>query len=182
MRSRVYLAPITARDRVEFIARSRASRTFHRPWSSPATTPEAFRKLLERSRREDFEILLVRRREDDAIAGVFSLSQIFLGAFRSAYLGYYAFAPFQGLGYMREALDQILRMAFRKLRLHRLEANIQPGNSASKRLVKRAGFRREGFSPRYLKILGRWRDHERWAITVEEWATIRRSGRFHGVS
>jgi ribosomal-protein-alanine N-acetyltransferase len=68
---------------------------------------------------------------------------------------------------MREGLRLVVRHAFGALGLHRLEANIQPKNRASIRLVKRAGFTREGFSPRYLKILGRWRDHERWAITAE---------------
>jgi ribosomal-protein-alanine N-acetyltransferase len=70
---------------------------------------------------------------------------------------------------MREGLDLALREAFSRLRLHRVEANIQPGNAASIALVSRLGFEREGFSPRYLKVRGRWRDHERWAIRAELW-------------
>jgi [ribosomal protein S5]-alanine N-acetyltransferase len=66
-------------------------------------------------------------------------------------------------------MQLVLRHAFVELRLHRLEANIQPGNTASIALARRCGFEREGFSARYLKIGGRWRDHERWAIRAEQW-------------
>ena len=110
---------------------------------------------------------LVCRRDGGAIVGVVSISQIVLGAFRSAYVGYYAFAPHERQGLMREGLAAVVRFAFRSMRLHRLEANIQPGNRASIALARSCGFLREGFSPRYLKISGRWRDHERWAILAD---------------
>src|SRR5262249_23165406 len=87
----------------------------------------------------------------------------------SAYLGYYIGQRFAGRKYMSEAIELVLQVAFKKLKLHRLEANIQPGNTASIAVVRRAGFVQEGFSRRYLKIGGRWRDHERWAILVEDW-------------
>ena len=106
--------------------------------------------------------------EDGAIVGYFGLGQIYFGHFRNAYLGYYAFEPYAGRGYMREGLEMVLRHAFGSVGLHRVEANIQPENARSIALVRAAGFRKEGLSPRYLKIGGRWRDHERWAITAEE--------------
>ena len=96
-----------------------------------------------------------------------NLNEIVRGAFQSAYLGYYIGTPYAGQGYMMEALKLVIEYAFNELRLHRLEANIQPQNAASLALVKRCGFRKEGFSPRYLKIDGDWRDHERWAILVD---------------
>lgn len=111
---------------------------------------------------------LACRHEDDAIVGVFTLGQIVRGPLQSAYLGFYGFSPFEGQGYMTEAMRLVLRHAFGAMKLHRVEANIQPGNAASIALVRRCGFRLEGFSPRYLKISGRWRDHERWAILAEE--------------
>jgi ribosomal-protein-alanine N-acetyltransferase len=77
---------------------------------------------------------------------------------------------------MRQGLELVLRHAFLDLGLHRIEANIQPGNHASIALARGAGFSREGFSRRYLKIGGRWRDHERWAIIVDDWRTRGRSG------
>jgi ribosomal-protein-alanine N-acetyltransferase len=121
--------------------------------------------------------LLVCRRADGAIVGVVNVSEIVRAAFQSAYLGYYAFRPHAGQGLMAEGLGLVLRHAFRRLGLHRLEANVQPGNRPSRALVRRLGFRKEGFSPRYLKVGGRWRDHERWAIVREDWtATVRGQG------
>jgi ribosomal-protein-alanine N-acetyltransferase len=97
-----------------------------------------------------------------------NLSQIVMGPFRSAFLGYYAFEPFAGRGYMRAAMPQLLRFAFDELGLHRVQANVQPGNEASIALVRGAGFHREGFSPRYLFIRGAWRDHEQWVMLAED--------------
>jgi [ribosomal protein S5]-alanine N-acetyltransferase len=165
---RVFIRPPTVRDLDDFLALVRASRTRLRPWVDPPADRRAFTAYLRRSRRPTESAFLVCRREDEAIAGVINVSQIFLGAFRSAYLGYYAGAPFMGKGYMSEGLWLVLRHAFSELGLHRLEANIQPANRASIRLVRRLGFRREGFSPRYLKVFGRWRDHVRWAVTGED--------------
>lgn len=65
---------------------------------------------------------------------------------------------------MTEALQLASRYAFTEVGLHRLEANIQPPNRASIALVRRSGFRKEGYSPQYLRIGGEWRDHERWAL------------------
>ena len=166
---RVLLRPPMRSDASEFIALNRASIRLHQGLVSPPTRPEQFAAFLKRCRRLDSVCLLICRVQDGAIIGSVTLSQIFLGGFQNAYLGYYVGASFARRGYMTEALQLTLRYTFDKLKLHRLEANIQPANVASIALVKRAGFNREGFSRRYLKVCGRWQDHERWAIIAEDW-------------
>lgn len=170
---KVFLRPPTARDREEFIALNRASRRLHRGLVSPPVEPEQFEAFLKRCRGEDSACFLVCRVEDGRVVGSINLSQVARGNFQSAYLGYYTGEPYVGRGYMTEAMRLLLRHAFEGLKLHRVEANIQPGNLASIALVKRAGFRKEGYSRRYLKICGRWRDHERWAVIAEDWKARR---------
>jgi [ribosomal protein S5]-alanine N-acetyltransferase len=166
---RVVLRPPTAADQDEFIARMRASRRLHRPWIYMPETPERYAAYLARVDDPRAEPYLACRTEDGAIVGFLNISEIVRGNYRGGFLGYGGVAEFAGQGYMTEALQLLLREAFTKHSLHRLEANIQPGNTASIALAKRCGFVLEGFSPRYLKIGGRWRDHERWAIRSETW-------------
>jgi ribosomal-protein-alanine N-acetyltransferase len=166
---RVYIAPPARRDRVDFLAAGKRSRALHRSWVTTRFDNAMFDAYLKRARRADHACFLVRRIDDGAIVGVININEIIRGFFHSGFLGYYGFRPHAGQGLMHEGLELVLHHAFRKLKLHRLEANIQPGNESSISLVRRCGFRYEGLSLRYLKIAGRWRDHEHWAMTVEDW-------------
>jgi [ribosomal protein S5]-alanine N-acetyltransferase len=171
--ARVGVRVLTRSDRTEFLALARESRRLHRPWTYPPERADQFEELYARSRREDFLCLVACRLDSGAITGVFTISQIVRGAFQSAYLGYYAHERHARQGFMREALEQLLDHAFDGLGLHRIEANIQPANGPSIALARGAGFRLEGFSPRYLLIGGQWRDHERYAMTADERATAK---------
>jgi ribosomal-protein-alanine N-acetyltransferase len=156
------------RHAAAFIDAARRSRSLHGRWVSAPSTKAEYNAFVERARLPSNASYVVCTSGGD-LAGVINVSEIVLGAFRSAYLGYYAFTPHAGNGYMRKGLVEVIRLAFGALKLHRLEANIQPANERSIRLVRSLGFEREGYSPRYLKIAGRWRDHERWALRTETW-------------
>jgi ribosomal-protein-alanine N-acetyltransferase len=171
----VHLRPPEMADVREFLIAAGPSRSLHRGWVSPPCSRLSFRAYLNRMKQDDFRAYLVCRNDTGAIAGVINISQIYRGPFQSAYLDFYAMEGHQGQGLMREALRLTLRVAFGQLRLHRLEANIQPANVRSVAVVKSLGFRLEGLSSRYLKIAGRWRDHERWAILREQFLESRRS-------
>src|SRR5579859_7113366 len=166
--SRVFLRRITAADAAEFTQLVRASTALHHPWMKLPGTLEEFAAFMARYDPPVVNIgLAVCDRASGAMAGGFNINNIVYGRFQSAAIAYWAFAGTAGRGYMSEALGMVIRYAFGELGLHRLEANIQPGNEASIRLVRRRGFRNEGYSPDYLFIDGAWRDHERWAITRE---------------
>ena len=165
--ARVRLRPLAASDRDEFTALAQASVALHHPWYAMPATREDFQAYLARFSQPSTEGFLICLSGDGAMAGMVTIDSIIRGRFQSASLSYAAFAPAAGRGYMSEGLALVLRHAFGELRLHRLEANIQPANHASLRLVRRLGFRKEGYSPDMLFIDGAWRDHERWAITRE---------------
>lgn len=165
---RVFLRPVEAGDEAEFIGLTRASAALHHPWMELPTTAGGFAAYLARFEEPKVNIgMNVCVRGTGALAGGINMNNIVYGRFRNAALGYWAFAGSTGRGYLSEGLRLVMRYAFGELDLHRLEANVQPGNTASIKLVKRNGFRYEGTSPGYLFIDDAWRDHERWAITAE---------------
>ena len=149
------------------------SEGLHQPWVFPPRTHEQYVSYIQKIAIGRTIGFLLRRVDDRQLAGVINVSEPVMGALRSAYLGFYAFAGLERRGYMTEGLALVLDRVFNELGFHRLEANIQPANANSSALVSRLGFRKEGFSPRYLEIAGVWRDHDRWAILSDEWPAQR---------
>lgn len=174
---KVYLRHPEADDCEPLIELYRSSRRHFHGLARSDFNRESFDQLLVDAAKDSNEYFIVCRVDDGAIVGTVNLSQIFRKAFQNAYLGYQLFAGYTGHGYMTEAVALALQFAFTDLGLHRLEANVQPANKPSIRVLERNGFAKEGFSRRYLKIAGRWRDHERWAILKEDWLGNKENGR-----
>jgi ribosomal-protein-alanine N-acetyltransferase len=174
---RVYLRHPVPDDCDELIDLYRSSRSHFRGYANAEYTRERFELMLLEAAKDTNEHFVICRTDDDRIVGTVSLSQIFRRLFQNAYIGYQLFAGNTGQGYMTEAVALALRFAFTGLNLHRIEASVQPSNKRSIAVLQRNGFVMEGFSRRYLKINGRWRDHERWAILKEDWLAKKANGR-----
>jgi len=161
---RITVRAVDSSDVDDFVAAARSSRSLHKGLVAPPLTREAFAKYLARFEAPSSYGFVVVAMPSGDLVGAINITNIVRGAFQSGYVGYFAFAGHAGKGLMAKGLRAVVRQAFTKLRLHRLEANIQPTNAPSIALARACGFTKEGYSPAYLKIAGRWRDHERWAI------------------
>ena len=164
---RTRIQPPGAADKEAFLAAMRDSIGLHHPWVSAPKDHAGWQRYMNRLERDNEAGFLIKRIQDNAICGVINLNIITYEALCSAYVSYFGVAGQVEHGYMKEGMLQVIRHAFDKLGLHRLEANIQPGNLASIGLAQATGFQYEGFSPQFLKIRGKWCDHERWAVLAD---------------
>jgi ribosomal-protein-alanine N-acetyltransferase len=165
--TRVLLRRVRAEDEARFLELAKASAGLHRSWVALPRSAGEFAAYLARFDEVTAVGMVVCLRDGGDLAGMVNINEIVRGSYQRGVLGYAAFQPYAGRGYMTEGVALAVRYAFERLGLHRVEADIQPGNAESLRLAERLGFRREGFSPAYIKIDGTWRDHERWALTNE---------------
>ncbi|MGV1753141.1 GNAT family N-acetyltransferase [Agrobacterium sp. CG674] len=165
--SKIKLSRVVPADAHALFDANRRSAAYHSPWVKPFIDQDGFDAWYGKMLTGPNIGYVVREAETEMIVGVVHLSEIVWGVFRSAYLSYYGTVDFSRKGFMAEGVAQVCGQAFDELGLHRLEANIQPANTASLALIKRVGFHKEGYSPRYLKIDGEWRDHERWALLAD---------------
>jgi ribosomal-protein-alanine N-acetyltransferase len=161
---RTRIHPPQAADEKALLAAMADSIGLHHPWVSAPKNHAGWERYMKRLQRANEAGFLIKRIDDDAICGVINLNIITYEALCSAYVSYFAVSAQAEKGYMKEGMLQVIRHAFDELGLHRLEANIQPGNLASIGLARSTGFEYEGLSPRLLKINGVWCDHERWAV------------------
>ncbi len=170
--NRIKIRTLSENDEKIFLEAMLRSEAFHHPWVKPPVSSEVFQDYYLKYQKLNNVCYLVCNELDD-IVGVFNISEIILGVFKSAYLGYFAVQGYENKGYMSQGLKLVLEQVFTQHGLHRLEANIQPNNLQSIYLAQNNGFQKEGYSPRYLKIDDEWKDHERWAITYEDWVNFK---------
>ena len=152
--TRVRLRPLRADDADALFALQSDPRVM-RYWSHPPWTDRAQAVLriaqLERDRAtSEFYSWAATLDGDDTLAGTGALFAISRPHAR-AEIGYSLAAAHWGKGYAHEIVGLICAFAFDELGLERLEADIDPRNAASCRLVERAGFVREGL------LRSRWR-------------------------
>ena len=176
---KVFLRHPVESDREEWCALWDASWPFLEPWFPRPSSPSEgeagarFLAMMSTVQTTTDQKHLICRKTDGAIVGMVNLGQIYHGPFCSCFAGYWVGEAFTRKGYTSEGVGLVLGRAFGELKLHRVEANIIPDNLASIALANRVGFRKEGYSPRYLKIAGTWQDHIRFAMTAEDWQALR---------
>ena len=176
----VGLRPLEAGDEAGFADLFESSAEFWAPWTPAPTRPipvrERFRR--ERMRAElgaaaGTHVRLGGFLADGSLVGLFALNEVVRGVFQSAHASWQVGAQWTGRGFGTDGVRALLALAFadepRGAGLHRVQANIMPGNTASLRVAEKVGFRKEGLAERYLRIAGRWADHVMLAMTVEEW-------------
>ena len=175
--NRVYLSkPIV--DRMdEFLDKANASKNLHALWTKPPLNQNEFMAYLARIEKENQEGFFISLNETNEIIGVININEIVKDAFNSGYLGCYCFSGYEKQGLMSEGLWLLMDYAFNTMKLHRLEANIQPDNINSLFLVTRCGFVKEGYSKKYLNIDNKWQDHVRYALTTEVFDDLSKKNR-----
>jgi ribosomal-protein-alanine N-acetyltransferase len=144
--------------------RSRAFLTPWEPaWPADDLTRASFRRRLRHNQQEiandEAYPFLIFRDDDNLLVGGLSLGQVRRGVVQAAILGYWIGEPYARQGFMSLALRAAIGYAFTTLRLHRIEASCLPHNEASKKLLERTGFTREGYARSYLRINAVWQDH-----------------------
>jgi len=174
---KVYVRPIVADDAPALLELRRRNQEFLRPWEPRGINPfpltfEGIVASIERAqieRDEDRRYTCgIFERDGDVLVGTVSLANVSRGAFQNATVGYFVDRDHNNKGYATEAVVLIVRIAFEQLGLHRVQAGVMPRNHASNRVMEKAGFRFEGYSPNYLQINGVWEGHNMYAFTVED--------------
>jgi ribosomal-protein-alanine N-acetyltransferase len=106
--------------------------------------------------------------ESNTLIGNINFAFVERGPLQSAMIGYDIAEKYAGKGYATKAVLLSLKIAFKELNFHRIIAGAEPENLASIRVLEKAGFTREGYSRKILKIRNQWKDNVNMAILEED--------------
>lgn len=90
------------------------------------------------------------------------------GVSQTCFLGYYLYNNYWGRGWAKEAVKAALDIGFKDLKLHRIEAGIEPSNRRSLKLARSLKMRREGVKKRAIHLRGEWVDLVMYTLTTED--------------
>ena len=178
-RARTVIRPVRQADAEVMAALRRASRGHLEPWEP--VRPEAFftapgqalsisAALAEWKAGTRYTFTVCDAADGDRPIGNVTVANVVRGAWRSASIGYWIATEDCRRGHATAATSLAVAFSFAHAGLHRVQAAVLPRNAASRRVLEKAGFRREGHSLRYLEIAGRWEDHDLYAVTAEDLA------------
>jgi RimJ/RimL family protein N-acetyltransferase len=144
-----------------------------RYWSTPPMTERAEAGALVARIHEQFGSKVgfqwgVERKNDGRLLGTCTLFHIDSRNLR-AELGYCLASAYWSQGYMREALTALLDFSFGTLKLRRLEADVDPRNENSLRILEKLGFRREGLLRERWNVGGEIQDTTFLGLLAKEW-------------
>ena len=164
---RVFLRPPKRRDALKWQKLRMSSKSFLVPWEpswdASSCTRRAYLRYFKNSNylanMDRAYSFLIFKTDDKTLLGGINIGNVRRGVSQSASLGYWIGEKYSRNGYMKEALKLLIPSLFVDLRLNRIEAATLEENIASKNLLKKIGFKKEGVLRKYLKINGTWRDH-----------------------
>ena len=175
---RLNVRPPTPEDVPAIVTYLKQNRRHLAPWS-PAFPPGFFTQKLwqERVRQAAhewdagtaFRFYLFPKADPTRVIGAINFTQVFLGPFQNAFLGYSLAASEQGKGLMTEGLRAAIEFLFKTLNLHRISANHMPTNTRSREVLRRLGFTVEGYARDYLLMNGIWEDHVLTSLVNPNW-------------
>lgn len=142
-------------------------------WSSPpykerAEAEKLLAEIHEYFRQKTLFQWGIAHKSDDKIIGTTTLFRLDEQS-RRAEIGYILNRRFWGNGYVNEALTALLDFAFEKMNLHRIEADIDPRNTASVKTVERLGFEREGLLRERWIVGGEIQDSLFYGLLENDW-------------
>ncbi|MBV9485091.1 MAG: GNAT family N-acetyltransferase [Frankiaceae bacterium] len=174
----VTLRPLRMRDGPSWMEARRRNIEWLRPWeATPPRGPSMFgvsaavftsmtRRLRSDARAGRALPFVITYRGE--FAGQLNVAGVVRGSMDSAHIGYWVDEKFAGRGVMPTAVALAVDHCLGPVGLHRIEVNIRPENTASRRVVEKLGFREEGLRERYLHISGDWRDHLTFALVRDD--------------
>lgn len=162
----VTVRPLARGDAAALLELRLANRD-HFQIAEPRQPPLWFTLHTQRERLAAADGLMLGIFDGDDLAGYARLSNVVLGAFRNAYLGYATDGERAGRGLGTLLVRHAVQLAWDR-GLHRVQAAVRTDNPPSMRVLEKVGFRREGLALKYLHLDGAWRDHVLHAITRED--------------